>query len=209
MQELCAANSGFEDSSMYPPASGANNIMHHVVSVGFVLAAEPISGRFDAIYLLEILMPEPAADKGQKPLFHSPIHCSPPFRNSGVVVDKIFIPLFNTAPIQSEVQRYLIEREPSNTHFVHLFRRYITSMRICSVTFPSVVCRYCLPNGISRWFSPFIVSRNMYLRFNTRNIYRSIIHFVTVNVVKMVIASSSSNEIQTYKTVDVNFISTD
>ncbi len=44
MQELCAANSGFEDSSMYPPASGANNIMHHVVSVGFVLAAEPISG---------------------------------------------------------------------------------------------------------------------------------------------------------------------
>ncbi len=67
MQELCAANSGFEDSSMYPPASGANNIMHHVVSVGFVLAAEPISGRFDAIYLLEILMPEPAADKG---LFH-------------------------------------------------------------------------------------------------------------------------------------------
>lgn len=72
MQELCAANSGFEDSSMYPPASGANNIMHHVVSVGFVLAAEPISGRFDAIYLLEILMPEPAADKGQKPLFHSP-----------------------------------------------------------------------------------------------------------------------------------------
>lgn len=84
MQELCAANSGFEDSSMYPPASGANNIMHHVVSVGFVLAAEPISGRFDAIYLLEILMPEPAADKGQKPLFHSPIHCSPPFRNSGL-----------------------------------------------------------------------------------------------------------------------------
>lgn len=58
---------------MYPPASGANNIMHHVVSVGFVLAADPISGRFDAIYLLEILMPEPAADKGQKPLFHSPI----------------------------------------------------------------------------------------------------------------------------------------
>lgn len=84
MQELCAANSGFEDSSMYPPASGANNIMHHVVSVGFVLAAGPISGRFDAIYLLEILMPEPAADKGQKPLFHSPIHCSPPFRNSGL-----------------------------------------------------------------------------------------------------------------------------
>lgn len=69
MQELCAANSGFEDSSMYPPASGANNIMHHVVSVGFVWAAEPISGRFDAIYLLEILMPEPAADKGQSHCF--------------------------------------------------------------------------------------------------------------------------------------------
>lgn len=94
---------------MYPPASGANNIMHHVVSVGFVLAAEPISGRFDAIYLLEILMPEPAADKGQKPLFHSPIHCSPPFRNSGlsalllskkripplIVSMLIFIPCFN------------------------------------------------------------------------------------------------------------------
>lgn len=78
---------------MYPPASGANNIMLHVVSVGFVLAAEPISGRFDAIYLLEILMPEPAADKGQKPLFHSPIHCSPPFRNSGLswMLPKTFV----------------------------------------------------------------------------------------------------------------------
>ena len=84
MQKLRTANSGFEDSSMYPPASGADNIMHHVVSVGFVLAAEPVSRRFDAIHLLEILMLEPAADKGQKPLFRSPIHFSPPFSNSGL-----------------------------------------------------------------------------------------------------------------------------
>lgn len=104
MQELCAANSGFEDSSMYPPASGANNIMHHVVSVGFVLAAEPISGRFDAIYLLEILMPEPAADKGQKPLFHSSYSLLASFQKFGIVVDvanDFFSKFINPILIQS------------------------------------------------------------------------------------------------------------